>query len=63
MTSKFSTDGPICPYCNHKHRPEEPIYYDEDVTELECGQCDRTFAVTIYTSTSWTTEAKGKNID
>ncbi|MBC7168765.1 hypothetical protein [Phenylobacterium sp.] len=52
----YETDGPRCPYCGFLHTPDEPFYYDEDTTTLECGKCDREFAMRVYTSTSWSCE-------
>lgn len=54
----YSTDGPVCPHCEHEHNPDEAFYYDESRTELECEECEATFAVRVYTSTSWATSPK-----
>lgn len=54
----YSTEGPICPYCGHKHRADEPFYFDEEMAAMDCEACDRDFAVQVYTSTSWTTEPR-----
>ena len=54
----YSTDAPICPYCHEKQSHDGGYWYDEMRCEAECGHCDKTFAVSVYTSTSWTTEAK-----
>lgn len=56
--SHYSTTGPICPYCGHQHRADEPFYFDESNCDMECESCDRSFAMSIYHSTSWTTEER-----
>lgn len=64
---RYSNDGPICPHCGHLHRAgDDPeIYYNEDLSELECGMCEKEFRVRAFNSWSWTTEAarslQGKN--
>jgi hypothetical protein len=50
----YSTVGPICPHCQHRHRADDAFYYDEDMTRMDCEACDGTFDVRVYTSTSWT---------
>ncbi len=53
----YSTDGPICPYCQRQFTPDEPHYFDERrYTEDDCDQCGKTFSVEVYTSTSWRCE-------
>ena len=56
MEALYSTIGPICPHCEHQHRADEPFYFDEDTTEMECDHCSASFRVEVYHSTSWTTE-------
>lgn len=60
MGQEYSTAGPICPHCNHHHRADEPFYYDEDMTVMDCERCDGDFDVRVYTQTSWTTDKRGK---
>ncbi len=55
MGELYSATGPICPYCKHEEYPDEPFYFDEGTTELECEACEKAFAVSIYQTTSWTT--------
>lgn len=58
----YSTFGPVCPLCGHKHQADEPFYYDEEMTSMDCEACERNFDVRVYTSTSWSTfmhQAKG----
>ncbi|MBJ6120894.1 hypothetical protein [Sphingomonas mollis] len=50
----YSTDAPECPYCGYKQSHDGGYLYDEDLTEIDCGSCDRTFNVEVYVSTSWT---------
>ena len=54
----YSTDGPICPYCSHRHRADEPFYFDEDMVAMDCESCDRDFTCEVFTQTSWTTRAR-----
>ena len=56
---RYSTDGPICPYCEHKESPDEDFYFNERWTEHECGECEKTYNVSVYHSTSWTTSKQG----
>lgn len=57
-TRTYSTDGPECPYCGRKYTPDEAHYYDEArYTEQECDECEKTFKVEVYNSTSWTCDA------
>ena len=58
MKDTYSTEGPKCPYCEHQHVPDDPFYYDEYLTEMECGKCERTFCVQVEHSTSWTANEK-----
>jgi len=57
MGETYENDGPRCPYCGFLHTPDDPVYYDESTTTLECGGCDREFAMQVYTSTSWARQA------
>lgn len=52
---RYSSDGPICPHCEHEHTPDEAFYYDEGTTGMECGLCDKPFDLIVYNSTTWTT--------
>lgn len=58
MSGTYSTDGPTCPHCGNVETPDEGFYYDEDTTELDCGECSRRYAVSVFNSTSWTTRAE-----
>lgn len=59
MTSEqYSDEGPICPYCLRQFTADDSSYYNDNLTELDCDDCERTFCVSVYTSTSWTTNAK-----
>lgn len=55
MSEHYSTDGPICPHCQHEETPDEAFYYDEGTAELECGECCTRYSVRVCNSTSWTT--------
>lgn len=51
----YSTEGPICPYCEHQHQADDPYYFDEGTENMLCEHCDRDFPVRVFTQTSWTT--------
>lgn len=50
----YSTIAPVCPYCQREQSHDGGSLYDEDLTELECGHCEKPFHVSVYHSTSWT---------
>lgn len=55
----YSTEGPQCPYCGFQYTADDPIYYDaQRFTEETCDQCDKTFDVEVFTSTTWTCIAR-----
>lgn len=35
-----------CPYCNHEMLDEEYEYYDSELEEIDCRNCDKQFLVT-----------------
>ncbi len=50
----YSTVAPECPYCGYQQSHDGGSLYDEDLTEMECGSCERAFEVSVFHSTSWT---------
>jgi len=57
MSETYSHDGPQCPHCGRQFTADEPHYYDEmNYTRDECDECEKPFAVRVYTSVSWTCE-------
>jgi transcription elongation factor Elf1 len=51
----YSDDGPLCPYCGHRHIADDPAFFDPDLmTEITCDSCDKTFDVEVEQHTSWT---------
>ena len=54
----YSTDGAICPFCEHVNKPDCDNYslYSESTCEWECEDCGAEFAVSVYVSHSWTTK-------
>lgn len=54
MSATYSVGtGPICPYCNHLHRADDPFFYNEDNEEMDCDGCGRTFHMEIGHTVSW----------
>jgi hypothetical protein len=51
----YSNTGPICPYCEYKHRADEAFYFDEDLTDLCCHSCGKDFRVRVDVLWSWNT--------
>lgn len=59
-TEHYHTDAIECPYCRYKQPPDEAMYHDEMLTELDCNSCGKTFDVSVHVQWSWTTkEQKG----
>lgn len=58
MGRTWSDEGPKCPYCEDLQVPDEPFYYDESTTTLDCGNCGKEFNVEVYHSVSWSTSKK-----
>jgi len=54
MSETFSSSAPKCPYCGHEQTHDGGWLYDEDLTEIECGRCERTFEVEVSNVTYWT---------
>lgn len=54
---EYSTDGPVCPYCDHRHDPaDDPeIFYEEGERTWECEYCGKKFVVETYRDWSWST--------
>lgn len=55
----YNTDAPECPYCGHKQQHDGGYLYDEDLTEIECDGCQRTYDVEVFHRTSWTCRPQG----
>jgi transposase-like protein len=54
-----SDEGPRCPYCSRQYTADDPEYYDEQgYTEETCDECEKTFDVSVFISTSWTCTAR-----
>lgn len=49
----YSQDGPECPYCGREFTPDEGYYYEKAFTSMDCDECEKTFKVEVYHSTSW----------
>lgn len=56
----FEVTGPRCPYCQHLHMPDDPVFFDEMMTELECEECMKTFEMRVFVQTSWTCSPASK---
>ena len=48
-----SESGLICPYCGNEDRDAWEMIGDSECGETECGQCEREFRWSIYTSTTY----------
>ncbi len=57
-----SEAGPICPHCGTKFTPDEAHYFDEDLTELDCGYCLRSFRVSVHHRITWTTSKLSSSV-
>ena len=55
----YSTDGMVCPYCDHLNRPEESHHYNESIHERECDACGETFETSCCISYSWSSGGIG----
>jgi ribosomal protein L37AE/L43A len=59
LNETYSDKGPQCPYCGNQFTADDSFYYDESkYTEEECPSCEKTFDVSVYTSTTWTCTAR-----
>lgn len=57
MGDTYSTEGPVCPYCNYQLTADEPHHFnDMEYTEDNCPSCGKTFRVEVYHSVSWSCE-------
>jgi transposase-like protein len=58
MTDCWSSNGAICPYCEHENQPKDENWslFDENTSEFECNDCGREFRVSVFTSYTWVTE-------
>ncbi|NML93834.1 hypothetical protein [Novosphingobium olei] len=63
MSETYSTDAPVCPYCEYTHKHDGGFFYDEALTEFECESCEKAFNVNVYTRTSWTCTPKEPHHD
>lgn len=52
----YSHDGPVCPYCGHQHRNDDSQFYNENLSELECGSCGKVSLMRVCVSWSWVCE-------
>jgi uncharacterized Zn finger protein len=51
---------PICPHCKEiydiDHNESYNLYSDEEIHEVDCNICEKTFFVKTHTSYSFTTD-------
>lgn len=54
----YNGNGPECPHCSHvqKVSDDPSIYYDEDLTEVECSNCERTYRCRLHVRHSWSSQ-------
>jgi len=55
-------DAPRCPHCGYRMQDVCDLYgphfqHDDDTAEVECDCCERTFAVVLHVSHSFSTKA------
>lgn len=52
--------GPICPFCGHLNKAcdSDGLLYSESVDEYDCGECSKTFNVSVGISFSWSASRK-----
>ena len=50
----YSTEGPQCPHCGRQFTADEPGFFADDYDKEDCDECGKSFAVSVYTNTSWT---------
>lgn len=55
--TRESSDGAICPFCEHEHTAggDHPELFDEGLCEIECEDCGKKFKVVPNMSWSWET--------
>ena len=56
----WAEDQPRCPHCGHVDECEGDLWsdgfsHDDDVTESECGNCERAYKITLHVSYSYST--------
>lgn len=54
----YSTQGPVCPFCERMFTPDENYYFDENGYDLDCDECGGVFHVRPDASWSWSSRAK-----
>lgn len=53
-TETYDDHCVVCPYCGHKHSDSNEYFYpNREDTEIECGNCERTFAATRVMSVTY----------
>jgi DNA-directed RNA polymerase subunit RPC12/RpoP len=52
----YSDDGPVCPYCQHLHRPDDSGYYVNG--GFDCASCGKEFEMTVDVVHWWDCRAK-----
>jgi hypothetical protein len=53
----FANRDPICPHCGHVFRDAWDLDLDdEQSTDTECGECERTFRIICHVKVTYTTK-------
>ena len=53
-----SNQGPQCPFCGEIVTTDESFYFNEDGYDLDCGKCERKYAVEPRPNWIWTCTPK-----
>lgn len=55
---RIVNDFPICPYCGYVDRNAwEVDFGTDDLAEIDCGSCEKTYTCVRHLSVSYTTKA------
>ena len=53
-------EGPICPHCGYLNKAcdSDGMLYSERTEEWDCGDCGKSFGVSVSVSFAWTANRK-----
>lgn len=58
--SIYGHKGPMCPHCGHEHDAVDNDAFDEDMSEFQCGWCDKVFKCRYRRTDVWISERDNK---